>query len=350
MAFGRSHHCLAPLLNRCGARGSMPPAGAAPPLWRTATRTAAGLLQSSWLLAMLLASAAGAEELGDRSDRDAAPAASLRPAKMIVDQDVVFASPDGATLRCDIYRTASTESLRPAVLVIHGGGWSTGDKWTMAGPARQMASAGLVAVAINYRLAPDHPFPAQLDDVRLAFDWIRANADTYDIDPTRIGVFGYSAGGHLAAMLAVMADEPVATQQATSRLAEDHPLLHQPVRPAAVVAGGAPCEFRTLPPDNTILAYFFGGSRREKPSLYRNASPTAHASHNDVAILFLHGAGDLLVPPRSARQLFEKHRELGVSSQWYELDDLGHLFAFLSPDLRGRAVRYLAEELSAAEE
>lgn len=302
------------------------------------------------LIAAIFAGAAGAEDLGGESDAEAMPVESAKAASIVVDEEILFASPDGVPLRCDVYRTAPTEGARPAVLVIHGGGWSTGDKWTMSGPARQIASAGLVAVAINYRLAPAHPFPAQLDDVRLAFDWVRTNADKYGIDPTRIGLFGYSAGGHLAAMLAVLTDEPVAVQQATSDLAPDHPLLRQPVRPAAVVAGGAPCDFRDLPLDNTILAYFFGGSRREKPAAYRNASPTAHASRNDVAIQFLHGGSDLLVPPRTARQLFEKHRDLGVPSQWHELDDLGHLFAFLSPDLRSRAVRYLAEEMNGMQE
>ncbi|WIB36575.1 alpha/beta hydrolase [Curtobacterium sp. MCJR17_043] len=96
---------------------------------------------------------------------------------------------------------------RPAVMMIHGGSWSHGDKATAAyrSVCQFLASEGFVTFNVDYRLAPTDPFPAGLDDVRRALDFVfrPTTMQTYDVDPDRVGVFGGSAGGNLAALLAV---------------------------------------------------------------------------------------------------------------------------------------------------
>src|SRR3546814_16292673 len=89
----------------------------------------------------------------------------------------------------------------PAVLVLYGGGWEHGDRKQLSSIAKDLARRGYVAVASTYRLAPEYIFPAQLRDVQLAVRWMRAQSADYHIDGTRIGVWGYSAGAHLAALL-----------------------------------------------------------------------------------------------------------------------------------------------------
>ena len=93
---------------------------------------------------------------------------------------------------------------RAAIVVIHGGGWLEGDKSSfstttnrMPGNILDFARLGFVAVTINYRLSGEAPFPAALVDCRCAVRWLRANADTYQIDRARVGAYGNSAGGHL---------------------------------------------------------------------------------------------------------------------------------------------------------
>lgn len=111
------------------------------------------------------------------------------------------AGPDAST------RADAGSGSRPAIMMIHGGSWSHGDKATAAYHAvcRYFASQGFVTFNVDYRLAPTDPFPAGLDDVRRALDWVfRPRVlDRYDVDADRVGVFGGSAGGNLAAMLAV---------------------------------------------------------------------------------------------------------------------------------------------------
>ncbi len=110
--------------------------------------------------------------------------------------------------------------------MIHGGAWSAGDKWNMRDHARQLAQAGYVAISINYRLAPQFKYPAQIDDCRAGLRWVHQVADQYKIDTSRLAVYGYSAGGHLAALLAT------------------DPLEGLP-RIKVAILGGAPCDFES---------------------------------------------------------------------------------------------------------
>ncbi|MDG4668922.1 alpha/beta hydrolase [Mycobacterium sp. 236(2023)] len=116
--------------------------------------------------------------------------------------DRVIDGPAGPlTLR--IYRPPSDQTVLPAVVFIHGGGWTVGDLDTYDGAARIHAvGAGAVVVSVDYRLAPEHPFPAAVDDVWAATQWVAQNAGDIGADPARLAVAGDSAGGNLAAVVA----------------------------------------------------------------------------------------------------------------------------------------------------
>ena len=89
------------------------------------------------------------------------------------------------------------DTLHAAVLVVHGGAWRSGDRKQLGGYANALAKRGFACFAIDYRLAPNHKFPAQIDDCREAVKWIRSHAAEYKVDPDKLGAIGYSAGGHL---------------------------------------------------------------------------------------------------------------------------------------------------------
>src|SRR5687767_12146489 len=101
----------------------------------------------------------------------AIPAAAQEAGEITVESDVVFRTVDGEPLGADVYLPAEEGKARPAVLVVHGGGWVAGDKSWFADQATQLAEAGYVAVSVNYRLAPAHPYPAAVDDVEAAVKW-----------------------------------------------------------------------------------------------------------------------------------------------------------------------------------
>ncbi len=120
-----------------------------------------------------------------------------------VKQDVPYAIVGGHPLLVDIYEPGEHSDLRPAVVLIHGGAWTSFDKGTMTSMGNFLARSGFVAFSVDYRLfnGTVNLWPAQLDDVQRAVRWIRANAAKYRVDPNRIGAFGHSAGAQLAALL-----------------------------------------------------------------------------------------------------------------------------------------------------
>lgn len=270
-------------------------------------------------------------------------------------KDLTYATVDDVTLLCDVYLPVESasenadKSLRPAVLVIHGGGWAIGDKWSVSTYARGLAERGIVAVSMNYRHAPRYKFPAQIDDVRNALVWINKHAEEYRIDPERLGMFGYSAGGHLSCMIGTLVDANWETLEKTTDWSREDPRWQQLPKLCGVVGGGAPCDFRDLPIDNTAIAYFLGGSRRERPETYKAASPAEHASPGDVPMLFIHGTQDAIVPIASSRILYEAQLKVGVPSRFLALDGPGHMLTFINQQTKTATIEFLTQILLPSE-
>ncbi|HEY4234082.1 MAG TPA: alpha/beta hydrolase [Lacipirellulaceae bacterium] len=126
--------------------------------------------------------------------------------------DIEYATADGESLKLDVSVPDGAGPF-PVVLVIHGGGWSRGSKAEgmkpLVGP---LTDGGFTWFSINYRLAPAHPWPTCIDDVRSAIRWVKAHAAEYKGDPQKVALLGYSAGGHLAAFAAATADDDTRVQ------------------------------------------------------------------------------------------------------------------------------------------
>ncbi|WP_265443325.1 alpha/beta hydrolase [Flexivirga meconopsidis] len=118
-------------------------------------------------------------------------------------EDRELSSRDGVSIPIRIYRPATGDATRlPTVLWIHGGGWVSGNLDTTDPAARELAAAGTVVVAVDYRRAPEHPFPAAVDDCLDAMNWIFDHIGELGADRRAVGVAGDSAGGNLAAVVA----------------------------------------------------------------------------------------------------------------------------------------------------
>ena len=120
-------------------------------------------------------------------------------ASVATQRDLVYERVNGAVLTLDLYCPEKVSGSLPVIVWIHTGGWSKGRKERC--PAVALVQDGYAVASIDYRLTSTAPFPAQIEDCKAAVRWLRANASTYHLDPDHIGVWGHSAGGHLAALL-----------------------------------------------------------------------------------------------------------------------------------------------------
>ena len=223
-----------------------------------------------------------------------------------VDSDVVYTPKSWPKeLKADVYHPPKG-GLSPAVLLIHGGGWKEEDgRWQMKSIARKLARRGYVVMNVTYRGAPAFHYPAPVDDLREALGWMRRNAKTQGIDPHRIATFGYSAGGHLASMVGL----------------EDHGVK-------AIVAGGGPFDL-TLYPGGDLVPAFLGGTQKEIPKRFREASPVNHVTHASPPIFIYHGSRDTLVPPEHARRMQAAYQRAGAKSEIHWLAGRSHITTFL---------------------
>lgn len=258
-------------------------------------------------------------------------------------RDVVYATVGQFTLRADIYRPLDGPGPFPAVLTVHGGSWTSGTKLRMGAISTRLARAGYIAVAIDYRLAPSYRFPAQIEDCRAAIRWMRTYADRLDIDPNRIGAWGYSAGGHLVELLATTADADLFDRLGTTPTASR-------TRLQAVVAGGAPAEFRDLPIDGAGYEFFFGATRRQRPDLYELASPARFVTSDDPPLFLYHGSDDNLVPIRNSRLMLALLERAGVPCELFVVDGAIHPQAAMNPDAARAAVAFLDRHLKPVRE
>ena len=281
--------------------------------------------------------AVDATEQKNRSKRD----------ELKVLKDQRFSQQKGRAGLCDVYlpNADPPASGYPVVVVLHGGGWISGDKWTVATYSRLLAREGIVTVTINYRLAPVHKFPSQVDDLRSALVWVTRNAERFKLNRDRVGLFGYSAGGHLSLLLASLADETMEVRSAASNWPVTDARWKELPDIVAVCAGGPPCDFRSLPIDNTAMTFFLGGSRRDRPEAYVAASPAEHVSKDDPVTLLFHGEADALVPLAGTSQFHNTQLEAGIDSQLVVIAKQGHMLTFISPQTYQTVVNFFRKRL-----
>ncbi|MEO1995316.1 MAG: alpha/beta hydrolase [Planctomycetaceae bacterium] len=248
---------------------------------------------------------------------------------------IVYARPGQVELKLDAYIPRSA-GLHPVVLVVHGGAWTSGSRRQLAFYAMKLARAGFCCFAIDYRLAPKYKFPAQIEDCRAAVRWIRQHAAEYAGDASRLGAIGYSAGGHLAALLGTTGTAGDSKGKVDTRL-------------QCVVAGGAPCEFRHMSDKGRGLSFWLGGTIDEVEQNYRDATPVVFASKDDPPMMFFNGTKDRIVPLKWTMPLFDALRSKGVSVTMHQVDGAGHMAAAANAAALDAAVKFLNQHLQPAE-
>jgi len=214
-----------------------------------------------------------------------------------VEKDVVVGKAGDADLHCDVYRPPAGSEKHMALLHLHGGGFSRGSKDTLSSKLAPITARGYLSVAAEYRLSGVAQWPAQLDDVKTAIRWVRANAGSLGIDAKRIVVVGYSAGGHLALSAAGAPDTQLAACVAFYPLVE--------LRKEDVLT--------LLPPGSAEAAV-------------RAASPLTYIKTGFPPTIIFHGLADVTVPPESSEHLLQELRRAGVPSELHTFAGVPHEF------------------------
>ncbi|MDF1844857.1 MAG: alpha/beta hydrolase [Rubripirellula sp.] len=246
--------------------------------------------------------------------------------------DIEYARPDGISLKLDLYRPTATkqpttsnrstasQNRLPVVVFVHGGGWKNGSKESVK-KRLWLVPNGFAIASINYRLTNVGKWPDQINDCYAAVRWLRKNAERYNLAADKIGCWGTSAGGHLAAL---MGTRPCPDHEATSS------------RVQAVCDWFGPTALMTMPPNNvgngrteadvanSNGAKLLGATVREVPELARDASAIDHVSSDDPPFLIMHGDADPGVPLSQSQTFHQRLNDTGVASTLVILKGAGH--------------------------
>jgi acetyl esterase/lipase len=217
--------------------------------------------------------------------------------------------------KVDVY-TPKAVAPFPVVVLIHGGGWVQGDKmeYRTSIKTEALLARGYAVVAVNYRLSNVAKFPAQIQDVKAAVRWIRANATTYNFNPNKIGAWGTSAGGHLTALLAtsggINALEDLtqgdATKSSTIQAAVDWfgptDFLQMDAQTIAQGCGASAAIHNAA---NSFESNLMGYAIQTQPTLVQVANPITYVTTNDPPMYIAHGLGDCTVPRAQGQILYD---------------------------------------------
>lgn len=243
--------------------------------------------------------------------------------------DLVYGEVGGTELRLDLYLPPDPATdPAPLVVFLHGGAWAVGDKADKAATrAAVLAELGLSVASINYRLSDVATFPAQLHDAKGALRWLRANAGELQIDATRAGAFGPSAGGHLAALLGLTADRPDLEGDVGGNL--DQSSAVQAVvdfyGPADLLATGSRTPLEASLSPRAFEAQLLGlSSVADDPDAARRASPRWHVHAEAPPFLLAHGDRDHVVALSESQALHDSLVAHGIESRLLVVGGAGH--------------------------
>ncbi|MCU1549747.1 MAG: Acetyl esterase/lipase [Glaciihabitans sp.] len=255
-------------------------------------------------------------------------------------QNLQYGTADGTSLRLDLCLPkadpGATIAPRPAIIALHGGSWAHGDKSTIdwRSICQWLASEGYVAASVGYRLAPAHIYPAAIDDVRTAVEWMRAPKQVarFSIDPTLIGAFGGSAGANLAALLGTEGTGKLDSGYRVAAVAE----LSGPMNITA--SGPELADF--LPAERSYLGC---QSLAACPNA-RGASPLFHIDSSDPPFFVGHSTAER-IPLAQAEAFVTKLRAAGIDTTFVTVKGQLHSIAMLDKGMRERVAAFFHDKL-----
>jgi len=244
------------------------------------------------------------------------------PESVLWEADLQYSSV-GGRMQMDVVRPkAAAADPRPAVVLVHGGGFRRGTRQSYLPVAARLAERGYVAATVSYRLAPRNQFPAPVEDVKAAVRYLRANAAKFNIDPDRIGAMGGSAGGHLVLFLGLTGD--------VSELEGSGPNREHSSRVQCVVNYYGPTDFTQSYSKSVdaaeVLPLFLGGDLNNNRAAHMRASPINWVTPNAAPVLSIHGTEDNYVAYEHSVWITERLLAAGVAAELETITGAGHGF------------------------
>ena len=239
-----------------------------------------------------------------------------------LEKEVVYRRLGNRKLLLDVFYPVKTGKKNPAVLLIFGGGWRSGDRTHNYAMCTALANAGYVAVTSDYRLSPEAKYPAAVYDLKAAVRWMRDHSKTYHIDTGKIAVLGCSAGGQLAALLG--------TTNGNAHF-EDHigNTMYSSRVQAVIDIDGTLAFHHPESAEGTVAAQWLGGTYVEHPEIWEEAAPLTHVDAATAPILFINSSLPRFHAGRD--DMIRKLDSLHIYSEVHTLDDTPHPFWFFNP-------------------
>ena len=257
-----------------------------------------------------------------------------------VDANLTYETVDGTALRLDIclpnVATGTTVTPRPAILSLHGGSWAHGDKsevdWRSI--CQWLAYNGYVGASVDYRLAPQNVYPDAIRDVEHAVEWLRQSAQVarFAIDPTRIGVFGGSAGGNLAALLGTLGTGPLTSGHRVAAVAELSGMSN-------LTQTG-----EELPAFYPYIESYLGCATLASCVPARAASPLFHVDASDPPFFIGHSSNER-IPLSQSTKFVAALRAVGDTVRFVEVTGHEHSIAMLDAAMRARIISFFRATL-----
>ena len=254
---------------------------------------------------------------------------SSMPQSVRVFKNIIYKKLSTENLALDVYAPA----LKPknpvgAVLMVHGGGWRSGHRSHNNTLARRLAAKGFVAIPVSYSLSTHALYPQAVYDLKTAVRWMRANADKFDIDTSKIAILGFSAGGQLAALIGTTSGNKILDKPDEFNGVSSH------VQAVIDIDGtlafihpesGEGDDSKSI----SAATYWFGYSKKEKPELWQQASPLNYAGKNTPPFLFINSSVSRMHAGRD--DMIKEMDAFNIYSEVHSFPQAPHCFMFYTP-------------------
>jgi acetyl esterase/lipase len=236
-------------------------------------------------------------------------------------KEVVYKKIKGRKLHLDAYYNKNN-SLNPAIVIIHGGGWRSGNKSQMETFAIEMASREYSCFTIEFRLSLEAQYPAAIFDVKNAIRYIKKNARKFNVDTTKIAVLGCSSGGQMAAL--------IGTANGNSNFEDSKNNVKIPSKVNAIVDIDGILSFKHPESKEGIVAgLWLGGSYEEKPLIWQQASPLTHTNNKTPPTLYINSSIDRFHAGRD--DMIAILNKYGIYNEVKTIQNSPHSFWSLNP-------------------
>lgn len=259
------------------------------------------------------------------------------------EKDIVYSVVGGAQVKADFYAPELRNSKGdPFVLVVHGGGWTGGKKEDMSMLCEQLAKVGIASATVDYRLAPQSKYPAQLDDVQTAVRYFRANRLKYGILTDKMGAAGASAGGHLSLLLGFRDTKDVKLAEYGDQSSKVQYVLN--------LFGPTDMRFDFDKAIAGLLSLQVTGKQYDPMSeMTKSFSPISYIDSTSAEVFTIHGEDDPLVPVKQAQRLDEALEKAGIKRTTRLIPGMKHEVNVKIPEMQkavDEALKFLVDRLS----